>query len=176
MTVTYDDARYTYDNAFLTYDGVYIVPTLTGSQFAGSGTLTRGLVALSRKVTGTLPAGTGALALTLVRGRLLTGIQAAGTGALTRIAAHPRYLQGVQLAGTGTLVRSASAFRRTVQGVQPYATGVLNLLFRWFSYQVPEDTQGTRPEQHVVTQTGHDRDHEYRFSSTGLTRRTDRVQ
>jgi hypothetical protein len=42
MTVTYDDARYTYDNAFLTYDGVYVVPTLTGSQFAGSGTLTRG--------------------------------------------------------------------------------------------------------------------------------------
>lgn len=176
MTVTYADSRYTYADAFLTYDGTYVVPTLTGSQFAGSGTLTRGLVALSRTLTGTLPAGTGALTLTLVRGRILTGIQAAGTGTLTRIAAHPRFLQGVQLAGTGTLTRSSAAFRRTVQGVQPYATGILSLVFRWFSYQVPEDSQGTRPEQHVVTQTGHDRDHEYRFSSTGLTRRTDKLQ
>jgi hypothetical protein len=176
MTVTYDDARYTYDNAFLTYDGVYVVPTLTGSQFAGSGTLTRGLVALSRKLTGTLAAGTGGISLTLVRGRLLTGVQAAGTGSLTRIAAHPRLLQGVQLAGIGTLTRSAGIFTRKLTGLQPYATGFLGVLFRWFSYQVPEDSQGTRPEQHVVTQTGHDRDHEYRFSSTGLTRRTDTIQ
>jgi hypothetical protein len=176
MTVTYDDSRYTYDNAFLTYDGVYVVPTLTGLQFAGSGRLTRGLVALSRTLTGTLPAGTGTLTRFLVPGRLLTGVQGAGTGTLTRIAAHPRFLQGVQLAGIGTLTRSAGVFTRTVRGVQPYARGIVSTVFRWFSYQVPEDSQGTRPEQHVVTQTGHDRDHEYRFSSTGLTRRTDKLQ
>ena len=103
--------------------GVPLTRTLTGTQPAATGGLTRKLQAL-RALTGAQPAASGSLTRKLQAKRTLAGAQPSATGTLTRVLGADRALTGIQPAATGALARILHALR-TLTGTQPAASGAL---------------------------------------------------